>query len=274
MPRRKKLEPVDQVDVPVADEAVAAEAVAAEALADGNGQIDGSLRDLKDPQFINAWGPIYPVAGEDEQEELELRAVAAARAAEQEKNEEEPDEAEELSLDEIYSQEIDMGEYAEIEKTLVVPEGKYLTTSSFSFTVTQQELRVIGRTGRVRNVKRHLNRFWGEVIPVTGVSDHKIMLGFSVSPMVLFTVRAGDRATYYDHVVDGSRMDSPSRFFHQAIKLFKRRNKRNPGPYAELIEFLRDNPLRLTNRVFGGEDDDDREVTNFVVGFNLVGYEN
>jgi hypothetical protein len=186
--------------------------------------------------------------------------------------EEEIKEETELTMDDFFSQEIDMGEYEEVSKSLVVPEGKYYTVVPYTSKIEPVKVKVglvdeEGQpTGETKEIHRPVARFFGAVLSEDGA---RYMLGLNVSPLSLYARGNGEDRELFLKQVAGTKPDSATKHWHQAIKLLKKQNGVPPSTNGEVIEFLQQTQLRLTNRVFQ-PDEEGAEPIAFVVNFNLA----
>ena len=175
------------------------------------------------------------------------------------------DEMEEsLSPEDIFDEEIDQGEMAEIAESLVLPEGKYYPEVPFEFKVQKFEgMDVVSRDGEPRTITRRVVNFWGDAANEEG---QVFKMGLKITPDPLYALGTGDARVFYQSPVPGAKPDLPTKHFNQANKLYKKAHGEFPKKFGELVEFLRSTPLRLTNVVRDGDDG----KMNFTAGFNLA----
>ena len=182
---------------------------------------------------------------------------------------------EELSVDDFFAQEVDQGEYDEVSRSLVVPAGNYYTTGDYPYRLDTREVVVTsvdseGRpNGESHVIERRTLRFWGKVVNDEGSN---FMLGLNVSPMAIYGLGSGADRQYFRKPVAGSKPDSATKHFHQAVKLFKKENNLGPSdPVAvgQITEFLQRTPLRLHNKVLPPFEEGGEPIA-FVVGYQLA----
>jgi hypothetical protein len=186
--------------------------------------------------------------------------------------EEEGEDTTELTMDDFFAQEIDMGEYEEVSKALVVPDGKYYTQPPYTYKVEPATIKVgvvkEGEpTGETREIRRPMVRYYGKVLNEAGT---QYMLSLNTSPMTVYArgKTREDRELFLEEV-SGTKPDLATKHWHQAIKLYKKERGEMPRNNGEVTEFLQQTALRLHNRVFEADEagDDPRAM---VLGFNLA----
>lgn len=180
------------------------------------------------------------------------------------------DETVEYTVDDFFAQEVDQGEYDEVSRSLVVPSGKYFTNGDFNYKLDEREVIVTDpETHEESTITRRTLRYWGKVYNEDGA---QFMLGLNVSPVAIYAIRNGDDATFYRKPVAGSKPDSSTKNFHQAVKLFRQVNglgREDSIAVAQIAEFLQTTQLRLENKVLPPREEGADPIA-WVAGFQLA----
>jgi hypothetical protein len=173
----------------------------------------------------------------------------------------------ELDMDDFFDQEIDYDEYDEIEKALQTPPGHYVTQPRYEYKARVDEIKVLVEEDGLeqeQTIVRPSYRYWGKTInEETGAEQ---FLGIAVSPKAIYSQGAGEDRRLYLEPVDGARPDFMSQFWVQGVKLYKKDTGERPQKVRDVVEFLAEHPLILTNKE-GRKRGDEEVARTFVVGF-------
>jgi hypothetical protein len=177
---------------------------------------------------------------------------------------------EDLTLEDFFDQEIDYGEYEEIEKALQTPAGHYVTQPRYEYKARLDEIKVLVEEDGLHQehtIKRPSYRYWGKTINADTAAEQ--FLGIAVSPKAIYSEGSGENRRLYLEPVNGARPDFLSQFWVQAVKLYKAEMGERAKTVSHVLEFLAERPLILTNRE-GKKRDDEEVARTFVVGFKLA----
>jgi len=178
------------------------------------------------------------------------------------------DDDNDLTPEDVFDEEIDQGELADIAKSMVVPEGKYFPETPFPFKKKTVDFTVVGEDGETQEKSVPVVGFWGVVHNEEG-QEYRLGIDIGLSPVYVIGTKKAGNQVFYDFPAAGAKPYYVTKNFHQGVKLYKKVYRETPKKFGDLIEFLRMTPLRLTNRVIEGRTEDE-DPSSFVVGFNLA----
>lgn len=138
------------------------------------------------------------------------------------------EQAQELSIDDLFAQSVDADKQTAAEKELLLKAGTWTTVPPFAPKVTKD------KTGRT------IINFFGRVrlLDKDGNETDKGSIGFRMSP---------DRrnAKDFETQEETDKMDRPSKNYVMAVKAFKVAYERDPENVGEVVTYLRDYEIRL-----------------------------
>lgn len=177
-----------------------------------------------------------------------------------------------LTSDDFFEQEIDQGELTELqmeaeaeEEARRAPPGNYFTVTPYPVKREKREMKVIDGDGSEVAFTRQGYNYFGDAISEDD-ADKKYKLSLSVSPVTLYVIYstvAGEPPTFYTTKADGAQLDSASKNYSKAAKLYEKATGQKAVRYADIEAFLSETQLRLRVIKF-------KSGKSGVVGFDLA----
>ena len=137
------------------------------------------------------------------------------------------DESGELSLDELFHEEVKSDEVKKAQAEMLAPVGTYTTIPPFTMT----------KLGKDKN-GRPFARFFGDA----QFGDHKHKFGLGLS-WVRKNARVKDEAT--GELVESDKPDRSFKNYVMATNAYKAAYGEDPGSVGDVLKYLQDYPIRL-----------------------------